>query len=395
MNFHRVLTPRNVQLVLAVPMACALTVTSCASKDTGSKAAPTPTADGSAEAPTVFGDKGGEPCGINSGYPGDNVCIKAPAPTAGFQFHYGPSSYTDTNEVQKFLLQPGDEVTDCVFFPTPNTTDVYYNEYHSRMRPGSHHMLLYIQPISGSGPINAGPQDCNQGAQTRNLFGAQTAVTDVTGTLSPGVENDGLAVRIPANQQAVMQMHFINATNNPILREGWANIVFVDKSQVKQVGDPIFFIAGYGMNIPMGQSQTITGTAKVPSDATSDFRLIIGTGHYHTHTSTFTAWATTGGQKQMIIREYATPGVPPEPANWYFSSGKTNPMYDMTSNISGAISGVLHLQPGDSITWACDITNNDQPNGLQFGNWVYKAEMCNMFGMYAPSDGKVWQGLNP
>ncbi len=258
-------------------------------------------------------------------------------------------------------------MTDCVFFNTVNTDTVYFDSYHSRMRSGSHHMLLYIQDSSGpslgdngqvslkAAPIaetgSNGPADCNQGLSTRNLFGAQTATLDVDQLTAGAAENNGLAVQIPPAQQGVLQAHFINATSKPILREVWANVLYVDKSQVTQLGDPIFFLGGLGMNVAMGQSQAITGTATVPSGVAPDFRLVIGTGHYHAHTTQFTAWATVNGQKEQIIQEYGILGVAPEPKTWYFDSAQTNEAPDPATQTSGAASGILHMQPGDTISW--------------------------------------------
>jgi hypothetical protein len=344
---------------------------------------------------------------------GDSQCILPPDPKLGMQFHYGPTNYKDPVEVAKYTLQPGGEVTDCVFFTTPNADTVYFNSYHSRMRSGSHHMLLYIQDSSsgptfggagggvslgGSAPImetgNSGPAACNQGLTTRNLFGAQTATLDVNGLTAGASENNGLAVQLPPTQQGVLQAHFINATSKPILREVWANIVYTPKSQVTQLGDPIFFIAGVSMNVPMGQTQAITGNAPVPAGVAPDFRLVIGTGHYHAHTTQFTAWATVAGQKQQIIQEYGTLGVAPEPKNWYFDSAMTNPAPDPATQTAGASSGILHLQTGDTISWECDVTNNNVMGGIKFANAVYTGEMCNMFGMYVPSFGKPWSASN-
>jgi hypothetical protein len=362
------------------------------------------TAGGNAPAAAApgAGGAGALACNINSGYKGDDVCIAVPDPSLGFQFHYGPSDYKDANEVSNYLLKAGDEVTDCVFFATPNTTDVYFNEYHSRMRPGSHHMLLYIQPISGSVKTSTAPENCNQGARTRNLFGAQTAVMDVTSLAGAGApEDDGLAVKIPPTQQAVMQMHFVNAGTTEILREGWANVMYTDVSNVKVLGDPIFFIAGVSMNIKMGQTQTLSGTATVPMNADPAFRLVIGTGHYHTHTTRFQAWATIGGQKTPIIDEYNTLGSLPEPANWDFTSGHTNATADAANRVSGAYSGTLYMKPGDTIQWSCDVTNDNvsanspapyNAPAITFANAVYTGEMCNMFGMYAPTTGSAWSG---
>jgi hypothetical protein len=358
---------------------------------------------------------------VSGSYPGDERCILPPDPAAGMQFHYGPTTYDDPAEVAKFELEPGQEITDCVLFPTANPATVYWREYHSRMRPGSHHMLLYLTPLqAGEMPQTAGPVDCNQmatrsAAQQRNLFGAQTAITDVTSLTNGSPENAGLAIQLGPQQQVVMQAHFINATATPILREVWANIMFVDKSQVTELGDPIFFIAGYTMNVMMGQTQVLTGTATVPTAAASDFRLILATGHYHAHTSRFTAYKTVGGQKDLLFEEYGVSDfskpyseIPPEPKNWNFISTANNPINDPAAHTSGVgpnSNGTLYMKPGDTIDWECEVHNNDVSSSspvpynapaIKFANAVYSGEMCNMFGLYAPSlapdTGCSWKG---
>jgi hypothetical protein len=309
---------------------------------------------------------------------------------------------------------PGEEVTDCDYYVTPNAGTVYFNSYHARMRPGSHHMLLYIESqnqqsaglsallggAANSGPFmatgNNGPTaNCNPGIGTRNLFGAQAPYTDATSLVEGAAEDEGIAVEIPPKQNMTIQAHFINATSTPLLREVWANILFTPKDQVTQLGDPIFFLGGIGMNVPMNSSQVITGAATVPAGVSPDFRLVIGTGHYHSHTTEFKAWTIQNGVKTPLIHDYNSLGHAPDPTTWFFSSSTHNPPMSDTTSASGAFSGIVHLQPGDQITWECDVTNNDQAAGLQFGNFVYKAEMCNMFGLYAPTTGKPWQSACP
>jgi hypothetical protein len=383
----------------------------CSSKDTTSHATPggsgRPADDAGSATTMAGGDAGTAPCNLSTAaaakavsnldaaYPGDDRCIAPPDPALGFQFHYGPLNYDDPAEVAKFVLAPGQEVTDCVAFPTPNTATVYFQEYHSRMRPGSHHMLLYLQDqMVPSG----GPTTCNLAGmtQSRNLFGAQTAFTDVDSLAQGAPENEGMAVQIGPQKQAIMQAHFINAGTTPILREVWANVMYVDPSQVKILADPIFFIAGTSMNIPMGSTQVLHGTATVPANVDPAFRLIIGTGHYHAHTTRFTAYKTVNGQKDLLFEEYGTLHVAPEPKNWYFTSTAQNPTNVPASLISGGYSGVLYMKPGDTIDWECSVTNDDVASGLHFANEVYTGEMCNMFGLYAPSMGGPWQSyLNP
>jgi hypothetical protein len=388
-------------LTVALPVLLAGIAGGCSSSSDGTPSTPTPAATATS---TVDLDGVTQCTGIHTGFPGDDMCIQAPAANEGFQFHYGPADYSNAAEMAKYTLMPGQEVTDCVFFPTPNDADVYFNSYHSRMRPGSHHMLLYIQDtvVTETGPNDA-PQACNQGVDSRNLFGAQTPTLDVDGNADGAPENSGFAVKVPAHQQAVMQLHFINAGTTPILREAWANIMFVDKSQVTQLGDPIFFIAGVTMNVKMGQTVTIHGSATVPSTASPDFRLMSATPHYHTHTTKFTAWATIGGQKQVILEDFPVLGKLPEPLLTSFDSVAKNIAPNEAARLGGAASGVLAMKPGDQIDWECEIENNNvsasspapyTASAITFDNAVYTGEMCNLFGMYGPTTGSAWSAPN-
>jgi hypothetical protein len=325
-----------------------------------------------------------QPCGISSSYEGDEFCIQPPAPGAGMQLHYGPSDYNDAAEVERYLLMPGQERTDCVFVTTTNDTEVFFRGYHARMRPGSHHMLLYLQDTVR--PESTGPEACRQGLDTRNIFGSQTLVLDA-GSSASGPENDGLAIKLGPNQQGVVQMHFINTTNEPILREGWANLVYVDPSTVKQLGDPIFFLGGLSMNVPPGTTQIIKGTATAPADG---IRLVAATGHYHAHTTRFSAWKTVGGQRELLMEDFDWH----DPRLLRFDSITQNPAPDAVAKKAGGYSGIVSLNAGDVIDWECEVVNDgDVPLG--FGNEVYTAEMCNVFGLYAPTTGSAWRAANP
>jgi hypothetical protein len=400
-DMNRISEYMKQSMKLALSVALPVLVSSvggCGSSDTPSTTAPPPAAT------TTIDTDGVSPCKINTGFAGDSMCIAAPPTDKGFQFHYGPADYTNAAEVAKYTLHPGQEVTDCVFFPTPNDQDVYFNSYHSRMRPGSHHMLLYIQNsmVTETGPNDA-PRACAQGADTRNLFGAQTPTLDVDGNVDNAPENQGFAIKVPAHQQAVMQLHFINAGTTDILREAWANILFVDKSQVTQLGDPIFFIAGVSMNVTMGTTTTIHGTAKVPATAGPDYRLVNATPHYHTHTTKFTAWATINGQKQVFMEDFPTLGKLPEPLLTSFDSVAQNKAPNESARLGGASSGILAMKPGDQIDWECVVENNNVSSSspapfkaaaITFDNAVYTGEMCNLFGTYAPSTGGAWSAPN-
>jgi hypothetical protein len=333
-------------------------------------------------------------------FPGDELCILPPDPTEGFQFHFGPKSYTDPTEVAKYLLKPGAESTQCVFFPGTNTKTAYIMEYHSRLRPGSHHLLNFTQPTTnGAAPMTTdGPIDCNMGANFRMLFGATSAVMDVART-SPGAENQGLAVQLDPKQQVVIQLHVINVSSQPILREAWANFRYADPKSVTELGDPIQFSAGVISQIPVGTSVINRGTATVPMNAAPDFRLVAAIPHYHAHTTKFVAYKTIAGKRDLLLAQYNTLGHVAEPTIVAFDSATQNPVADDTRQTDGAYTGIVHMAPGDTIDWECTQTNDGiGANGatfttpLAFTEQVYLGEMCNLFGLYAPTTGIAWTG---
>jgi hypothetical protein len=322
-------------------------------------------------------------CNINSGYAGDDACIPPPDPSMGFQLHYGPSRYDDPAEVGKFLLQPGEETTDCFFLKTPNTGLVFLNEYHGRMRPGSHHMIIYGQGSSVPDGLRA---DCNQGADSRFLAGAQNRAIDIP---RPGVptapENQGSAMLLQPNTQVAIQLHYINVTTKPLLREAWVNFIYSRPEDVRLVTEPIFFLAGLNMNIQPGTNTVIRGTAVAPKN----LNLLFVTGHRHAHTVRFTAWKNAGGEKSLIYEDYDWH----EPYSAWFDSVEQNPSPDPVRKIAGGASGILSLKAGDTIEWECEVVN-DGSVALRFSNAVFTGEMCNLFGMYAPSMGTPWSAVN-
>lgn len=374
---------RHWHIALTIALTAPLAACSGGDGDDSNKTGTPQNPDG----PKDYGDAA-LPCGnLNTGYPGDENCILPPPEGKGFQFHYGPKDYTEA-EMSKWLIGPGQEVTDCILIDTPNTEEIFYNEYHARMRPGSHHMLLFVVPEDL--PDSDQPQTgCSQGFTQRNIFGAQTQVLDVKRE-SDAPENFGLATRLPPKQQGIMQLHFFNTdpTKN-MLKESWANLIYADPATVKQLADPIFFISGVTMNVALNEREIIKGRAVVPEGADPEFRLVIGTGHFHAHTERFSAWSTIGGVREPLFEDFDWH----EPELFRFDTATTHTPSDTVARKNGARSGAIYMKPGDSIEWECEVFNGDKTRPLTFGNEVFNAEMCNMFGLYAPSLGGPWSAF--
>lgn len=131
-----------------------------------------------------------------------------PPPARGFQV-----KSTD------IVIEPGQEITYCYYFRTPNTEEMAINKWTSSMTPGSHHMIMFTSTTDKMPPGTISAEGCGFAGGGTNLpvwtYAAQTP--DATVAL-PSDDGAGkpLAQVIPANTPAFFQMHYLNATEAPL-----------------------------------------------------------------------------------------------------------------------------------------------------------------------------------
>jgi hypothetical protein len=350
---------------------------------------PSPAADGGV---SDIGP-GADPCDpFSSGYEGDSQCMKAPAPDKGFQLHYGPASYDDPAELANFMIQPSDELVDCMFAKTPNPDTVHVNYYHSRLRPGTHHMITYVQPTEHADSTK--PEPCAQGPSFTFLVGATSETTDISPTgKNNAPEFEGSALKIGARSQAAIQMHFINTTDHPRLKEGWINVLYVPENEVKLEVNPITWLGGLGMSVPPKAHQVVQagGDGCIVPDG-EDRDIITLVAHAHANTSRVAAFIQRAGSdtKEKVYEDYNWE----EPTFVYYNTKTENAPPDPVKKVTGGFSGRLTAHAGDKLSWECDVTNPWDNITLHFSDKAFEGEMCNMFGVYAPSTGGPWSCLS-
>lgn len=322
------------------------------------------------------------PCGIESGYDGDQYCILPPAPGEGVQLHAGPTDYDDPVEVESFLLNPGEENVEDFAAPI-SESGFYYLRQQNRMRPSSHHMVVFTvnDPSIQPGLV---PGGCSITSASGFIQGSQTPSRDFpSADLAP--EDEGMATRLNESTVACFQLHYINTNGDgPVLREGWINLYKEPEASVTQIVHPIFMVADVLKQNPIGVSYTDLTFAPA---FTTDTRIYGVSAHMHAHATQFKAWRQRPGQ--------AAPGeLIYESFDWHdplqagFNSKITNPTIDEVNKKDGAISGLLYGQPGDTFRWQCEVTNTTN-HTLTFGNKAEEAEMCMFVGSYiAPMPGQ-------
>jgi hypothetical protein len=311
-------------------------------------------------------------CPSHSGFPGDELCLPAPAPDQGFQLHYGPTDYADPANVAPYLLSPGKETVDCDYMKTPNAKDAYVSGYRIHMRRGSHHLLANLNPApQADGLAGCQSNDMSPGP----LAGSQTPVVDEL--IDPAPENEGLAVRIPANSQAVVNLHFINTGAMPVMREAWLNYLYIDPARVKGIRGNIFLVGGLGFHIEPGTSSTY----KYSCSPDRPVRILSLAAHMHAHGTRLSAWKVSNDKTSLVYESFDWA----EPALLKYDSTHANAASDRGLRIPGGASGTLRIEPGESLQWECAVDNTSN-RPLTFQNEVYTGEMCILAGTDVAAD---------
>jgi hypothetical protein len=328
-----------------------------AGPDAGADAGPSTSADG---------------CPVNSGFPGDDKCLPPPPPDKGFQLHYGSTEYASATAMKPYVLAPNDETVDCYYLKTPNATDVYVGGYEFSMRPGSHHLNAVVNAVAQPD----GFATCQANDQSPGLLGG-TETPTVDERSDPAPENAGLAIKLPANSQAVMNFHVINTGAQPIVREAWLNYYYMNQADVKGYRGNVFLVGGVGFQITPGTHKTYTYSCS-PDRPT---RILSLAAHMHVHATRMTAWKVTGGQPSLVYETYNWDS----PTNVRYDSFHQNTMPNRATQSPGGTSGQMVLQPTDSLQWECEVDNTSAVM-LTFRNEVYTGEMCIMTGEMVPAD---------
>ncbi|HEX7668354.1 MAG TPA: hypothetical protein VF395_02165 [Polyangiaceae bacterium] len=343
--------------------------------------------------------RGAVPCAnpANSGFDGDTQCIEAPDPAAGMQLHYGPSNYDDPAEMSNFVIHSGEELVDCMFMKTPNETDIHFDDFHVRLRTGTHHMITYVQPQDQ--PDSTKPVACKQGPGFTFLVGATAPNTDIHVAGMGAPEFEGAAMLVPARSQAAVQMHFINTTDHDRLKEGWINMMYLDGDKVKLEMNPITWLGGLGMSIGphthvVTQGGAAAATELAPCQVTpeqGDLDVIATVAHAHSHTQRVAAFIQRAGETERtkFYEDYNWE----EPTFVYYNSVTNNPVWDPLGKTTGGLSGRITAHPGDKLSWECEVDNNSDNLTLQFSDKALTGEMCNIFGVYAPAK-QPWNCLS-
>lgn len=181
----------------------------------------------------------------------------------------------------EITIPSGTEITYCYYFRTPNTAAMPIKSWKSHMTTGSHHMILYFTSTLERPEGTISPDNCGGGGGGLNapVWTYASQVVDQEFTL-PSDDGTGLPIAqaVAAGQPAYIQMHYLNATDNPIKVHVELNANAYDEGVAVRGAAP--FIT-YNTNINLGAAAGSTTTASGSCTVSSTAKFFTMSTHVH------------------------------------------------------------------------------------------------------------------
>lgn len=267
-------------------------------------------------------------------------------------------------KVDSFSVTPSRERELFVYRRLGNANEIYVSRIESRMRPGSHHLLLYTFDENRTGfPCNTRPapdavRDIRNGDGSLNLLNMLPMACHVffAGAMTPDFDYrfpTGVALRLAPNAAVDFNVHYVNRAPTPLPGEAFANLHTVDRSQVQNVARTLNY-ANENITLPPNRRTTLTRAFTVSVRTT----VLALTSHMH----------SLGERFEIRVRR---------------ANGTEQSVYVSTDWEHPSLTNFatpLVLQAGDAlvsvVTW-----NNVTPNTVRFG-LSSTDEMDIMFGYW-------------
>lgn len=264
---------------------------------------------------------------------------------------------------KEVTIMPGEEVTYCYFTHTNNTKEALVDRWVSDMDLGSHHTIMFINP-SGIQPEDGTLQlsDCGFVGNSMPiwLYATQTPHEELALPVDDGAGLP-LAQVIPAKTAVYFQMHYLNATDEPITTH------FQVKAYALDAGTPFTQTSAYltynnSISVPPGAIDHVeTASCNVPPG------VKFWTMATHSHKQTVHSEIKDAEASLFSSTDWEHPGT----SRWM-----TAPFYEFTA---------------PQVTWSCTYSNigDNAATTVVAGPSGRTNEMCMEYGFIFPATKPV------
>lgn len=299
----------------------------------------------------------------------------------------------------EFDVAQGTEIQDCYFFDVPGTgSDLMVDRITLALNTGSHHMNVFrVKTIKALDPAKGEPIDLG-GVQGTVVRGATDVECWKSGNWSdwPLVTNSqqssaeeqvldwhlpaDVATRLGAGEKLMLQVHYVNATDQVTPFAGRAGVNFYRSTDGDTQELGTLFATQQSIRVCRSNPKpTYSGTCAMPA---GQHTVVAANGHFHSRGRRFQIWGWDGVSTTR----------PSDAARFYDSTDWAEP--DMKLDLDTTLP-----DPG-GIWWSCDYQWSEPAEGCAavderdpqhandccytFGPKVETSEHCNVFLYYYP-----------
>lgn len=259
-------------------------------------------------------------------------------------------------ETPEYTVRAGDEILYCTYTATTLTEPFDTRELHSYQGPGGHHAILFY---TSTYETPGAPHPCTDEEMTSLRLVGGGAESNEQGLRLP----EGLAIKIPAGSQLVIQSHYLNVSTEDIRVRDALVAQRADPASIQHYADG-FAISDGDMLIPPHASygQTLECTID------ADMNVVNMIGHTH-------QWATHLAVQRIAAGSQTVETIYDEVAGMRLQFNPPQRTFPLDAPLA--------LHAGDRMRLVCEWNNTtDTPLG-------FPQEMCALFSYYYPGRGFI------
>jgi len=230
------------------------------------------------------------------------------------------------------VINPGQEVTYCYYFHTPNTETVGIRKWTSDLTPGSHHMILFLDSGGGTPPPDGTvDENCGFGNGTSVPVWVYAAQTEHAEAVLPADDGTGkpIGMDLAPGTAAFYQMHYLNATDQPLTAH--VNVKGYAIPKGTAYTNTAAYVT-YNGNISIGPGATnVTASQTCPIPAGVQF----WTMSTHSHKQSIGTAVKDGSTIVFQSQDWEHPGSQDWTAAPFFSFSSGQLTYECTYNNIG------------------------------------------------------------
>jgi len=256
-------------------------------------------------------------------------------------------------------VNPGDDLTFCYYFHTPNTSDLAIKKWASHMTAGSHDLIVYLTRTDLQRPPTLSTTKCGLVSNGPGPVWTYSANTPDNEALLPPDDGNGMPVGqlLKAGQSGFLQMHFLNTTSAVLHAQVELDAyAYADGVQVTLAAP--FFTLNTQIDLPAATPTPTMGSVSGNCTVATDAKFFLMTTY--THKQGVHTFVQDGTTTVFDSTTWEQPGA----QHW-----NTSPFFSFASG---------------QLTYQCEYVN---PNSyhIMSGDSTTTQEMCMVLGYYFPA----------